>query len=169
MAYMKNRMVLLNGPSSAGKSTIANALAVLLNERTNGDYRVVSIDDFLVKKPGEMIYEDDVFEISAALNAKARRLWDAGHGVIIDHVITSSRIFEALRDAFSDTHICLVLVTCPLDILRRREAARGDRTEGTAESSLTYLYPRVGYELTVDSAESTPVECAEIIAEHMNM
>jgi chloramphenicol 3-O phosphotransferase len=58
----------------------------------------------------------------------------------------------------------MVHVTCPLDELRRREKARGDRKIGHGESQLAVLMPRDNYELVVDThAETNEVNADRII------
>ena len=49
-----------------------------------------------------------------------------------------------------------VHVTCPTEVLIEREKARGDRCSGSAEASAEYLYPRDGYDLTVDTGAESP-------------
>ena len=147
--------VLLNGPSSSGKSTLAKALQALIESRGSGRYEVVSIDDFMKGSPEETIYEDDVFAISGDLCEKALEILGSGSGVIIDHVITSERIFTQLKETLSAYPLRLVNISCPLDVLRERERARGDRCPGSAEASAEYLYPKDGYELTVDTSRET--------------
>ena len=68
---MKPHVILLDGPSSSGKSTLAEALQTLIREQTSERYEVVSIDDFLKMSPDKTIYEDDVFEISDGLCERA--------------------------------------------------------------------------------------------------
>ncbi len=86
-----------------------------------------------------------------------------GKTVIIDHVITSARIYRALTDAVDGFQMKMVLVNCDVETLRRREAGRGDRCAGSAEASLQYLYPKTGYDLCVDSSEASPAAFAEVI------
>ncbi|MBR4879636.1 MAG: chemotaxis protein, partial [Clostridia bacterium] len=57
---------------------------------------------------------------------------------------------------------------CPVEILREREKARGDRCVGSAESSFTYLFPKDGYDIEVDTHKITADECAEKIIHHLN-
>ena len=76
-----------------------------------------------------------------------------GKTVIIDHVITSFRIWQALCNAASGFQMKTVLVSCDVETLCRRETERGDRCAGSAEASLQYLYPKTGYDLCVDSSE----------------
>lgn len=144
---MARRAILLNGPSSSGKSTIARALRAA----GNGVWDVVSIDDHLRMTAEERIWEDDVYAVSPMICADAVRALEAGHGVIVDHVITSGRIFRQTMDALQGAGVLLVRVTCSREELIRREAARKNRCPGSAEASLDYLFPQSGYDLTVDT------------------
>ena len=58
----ENRLLLLNGPSSAGKSTIAGELQKKLR-LYNADPVIISIDDYMKIGTDEEIWEYDVFEI----------------------------------------------------------------------------------------------------------
>ena len=155
--------VLLNGPSSSGKSTLSKALQSLIENGRSERYEVVSIDDFMKGSPTETIYEDDVYAISGDLCEKALEILGSGSGVIIDHVITSERIFRQLTEMLSAYPLRTVNVSCPLDVLRERELARGDRCPGSAEASAEYLYPKDGYDLTIDTSMGTPAENALLI------
>ena len=162
---MTQQIILLNGPSSSGKSTLARALQTLISDKCSERYEIVSIDDFLKMSPEEPIYEDDVFEISDALCSKVQEITNAGTGVIIDHVITSERIFEHLKNHLTSSRIRLVRVSCPLRLLRERELARGNRPPGSAEASEEYLFPKNGYDLAVDTGSKSPAENALLIFE----
>ncbi len=162
---MEKQIILLNGSSSAGKSTLAKALQALIANKRKESYEIVSIDDFLKMATDEVIYEDDVYEISGLLCNKVMEVFSGNQGVIIDHVITSERIFEQLKEAVSPHRLWTVRVTCPLEIIRKREQERKDRCLGSAEASYTYLYPKEGYDLTVDTHFMTVSECANSILE----
>ena len=157
---MSRQIILLNGPSSSGKSTLAGALQRLIGEKRSERYEVVSIDDFMEGSPMEKIYEDDVYAVSGDLCERALEILAAGAGVIIDHVITSERIFRQLEETLHAYPLKRVRITCPLRVLREREQARGDRCPGSAEASAEYLYPKEGYDLTVDTGERLPEENA---------
>ena len=157
---MQQQIILLNGPSSSGKSTLAKALQALVEEKRNEQYAIVSIDDFLKMTTQDTIYEDDVFEISCALCEKVQQLLETAPGVIIDHVITSQRIFDQLVKMLCVYPLRLIRVDCPLEVLREREKARKNRCLGSAEASYEYLFPKDGYELTVDTHRMSTVQCA---------
>ena len=159
-----NHLILLNGPSSAGKSTIAGELEHRLC-LYDADPVVISIDDYMKISTDEEIWEDDVFEIVPDMCRDITVSLNRGKWVITDHVITSARIYEALLDAAAGFRIIKVLVTCAPEILRKREKERGNRFPGSAEASLRFLYPKEGYDLRIDSGETGPAECANKIME----
>jgi len=125
---------------------------------------VASIDDFMKANPMEPIYEDDVFAVSGGLCDRALEILGKGASVIIDHVITSERIFRQLKEALYAYPLYMVRAACPPDVLREREQARGDRCPGSAEASAGYLYPREGYDLVVDTGRTPPRANALAIA-----
>ena len=61
---MDKQVILLNGPSSSGKSTLAKLLQELILAKRRERYAIVSIDDFLTMTAQDAIYEEDVYEIS---------------------------------------------------------------------------------------------------------
>ena len=162
---MGSQIILLNGPSSSGKSTLSKTLQALIWEKRSLKYEVVSIDDFMKTDPMETIYEDDVFEISGNLCDHVLERMKESSGVIIDHVITSERIYQQLKNAMEDYTLFEVHVDCSLEILKKREQERKDRCPGSAEASATYLFPKDGYDLTVDSGLRSAEENARIIFE----
>ena len=165
MTEKKNAgVILLNGPSSAGKSRIAGELG----KKLAGDgfsVSVISIDDYLQMSVYEPIWEDDVFEIVPRMNQDIDAALLNGKTVIVDHVITSARVFDGLIQTLAGYKMKTVLITCSLETLRKREAFRGDRFPGSAEASLQYLYPKNGYDLYIDSGRIPLGEIVEMLAD----
>lgn len=155
-----HKVILLNGPSSSGKSTLSIALQEAILRENGEDYGIVSIDTFLKMATDEVLYEDDVFEISATLCEAAADMLKTKKGVIIDHVITSERIFNQLAEALGGFDMYLIHVTCPMEELIRREKSRENRCLGSAEASYQYLYPKDSYDLTVDTFCETAAACS---------
>lgn len=164
---MNKRIILLNGPSSSGKSTLASNLQALIKDKNSEEYAIISIDDFLKMSTKEVIYEEDVFDISSKICDKSIELLRLNQGIIIDHVITSERIYKHLIESLKLYDIYLVHVTCPLLELKRREEERRNRCLGSAEASYEYLFPKEGYDLTVDTFVSSAKECSLQILEFM--
>ena len=153
-------VILLNGPSSSGKSTLAGTLKSLIRDKRSENYEVVSIDDFMHTDPMETIYENDVYAVSGDLCRHILEALAAGSGVIVDHVITSERIFSQLKEMLHAYPLRMIRLTCNPEILRKREQTRGDRCPGSAESSAAYLYPKEGYDLVLDTGTRSPSENA---------
>lgn len=156
---MKQNAILLNGPSSSGKSTLSIALQKALEYETGEKYGILSIDDFLDMTINEPIYEEDVFEISPKLCKTAVNMVSSQKNIIIDHVITSKRIFKQLIETLEFCDLYLINVTCPLQELIRREQQRKNRCSGSAEASFQYLFPQEPYDLTIDTFQTPIEEC----------
>ena len=108
----------------------------------------------------------DVYEISWDLCGAASAALKTADGVIVDHVITSKRIFDQLMDLLRGYRVWVIHVSCPLEVLREREVARGNRCLGSAEASAAYLFPKDGYDLTVDTHSMTSADGTEQICAH---
>ena len=152
------QIILLNGPSSSGKSTLAKTLQKLFKDN-NKQYEIVSIDDFMKISTSETIYEDDVFEISLDMCHATTKLLEKADGVIVDHVVTSERIYKQFLNMAKPYTLLTVHVTCPLKVLLQREKTRGNRCLGSAKNSYDYLYPKDGYDLTIDTNSLSQEEC----------
>ena len=139
MSEKNCRIILLNGPSSSGKSSLSRALKSLL-EQKHLSFSIVSIDDFMKIGTNEKIYEDDVFEISSDICDKAIEYLNNGDDVIIDHVITSERIYKQLLNRTSDYEMLKVHIACPLkELLNPFEVA-----DKAAEAAKTTVNVPVG-------------------------
>lgn len=159
------QIILLNGSSSSGKSTLSKTLQKLFKE--NGkQYEIVSIDDFMKISTSETIYEADVFEISQDMCNATIELLEKADGVIVDHVITSERIFKQFLETAKPFNYLLVRVTCPLNVLLQREKERGDRCMGSAKNSYDYLYPKEGYDLIIDTSLFSKEKCGLEVYKH---
>ncbi len=171
------RIILLNGNSSTGKSSIAKAL----QEITAEPFLHVAMDAFLDMMPPSlfsgpegMVFErlTDAGKPSVAIRtgpAAARvlrgmrlamaALADAGNNLIVDDAMLEGDA-AAYAEALSAHHLSWVGVFAPLDVLERRERGRGDRDIGMARGLSGRLHTGIAYDLEVDTAEARPAACA---------
>lgn len=154
-------IILLNGPSSSGKSSIAKQLKIRLEKER--ECCIIALDNYLSMSLDEPIWEDDIFEFTPKFCEDIKKALKRKSFVIIDHVITSKRIFDMILQSFGNTENLKVLVNCDLEILKKREKERGNRCIGSAEASLEYLYPKDNYDLIVDSGLKTTEQIVDEI------
>jgi len=158
-------VVLLNGTSSAGKTSISNEL---INQKEIL-FHHLSIDDFF-NNFNEFIDVDDqviaqiIFDpIGSYYYATIKLISEMGLNVIADTVIDNDKRFNECLDVFIDQPTLFVGVICSKEELIRREQIRGDRQIGLASSQFDKVYCFDEYDLEVNTEELNPVECAEKI------
>jgi chloramphenicol 3-O phosphotransferase len=126
----KGHIILLNGTSSSGKSTLSWELQAQSAE----EYYWLSNDAF-TDMPHNAYYDRDRMKTYATaismLFKTAMLFLSNGINVIIDHVMLddeSGKMQELLDcvETLRDAHVLFVFVSCPLDELNRRELARQD-------------------------------------------
>ncbi|TCZ73220.1 chemotaxis protein [Paenibacillus albiflavus] len=173
---MKQGMiVLLNGTSSSGKTSISNEL---VNQKEIL-FHHLSIDDFFNnynefinnKFPDEPIREVDAQVVAQILDdsiisvyySTIKLLSEMGFNVIVDTVIDNDKRFNEFLDQFFDQPTLFIGVICSKEELIRREQTRGDRKIGLAASQFSKVYCFEEYDLEVNTEEMNPIECAEKI------
>ena len=165
----KGKIVLLNGTSSAGKTTLAKALQDNLDE----PYYHICSDDFMHMTPRQLLHGD--FDRQMAITQGMMRetaalFSDRGHSVVVDDVIVDAPEGSWLSDyyqRFEGYPVLFVLVECPLEELERREKARGDRQIGQARWNLEHLNRRIPYDLTVNTYDMSVQKCVDTIKERL--
>src|SRR4051812_8962177 len=118
-------VILLNGASSSGKTTIARAL----NDVMGYTYMYVAIDQFaqmLPRIPSPFWPP----ALSDAMRQTVVIFADAQLNVIVDTVIFSPDDLRAWVEALAAYCVLFAGVRCPLDILEQRERERDDRGDG---------------------------------------
>ena len=122
-------IVVLNGPSSAGKTTLADAVRA----RVGPTIATVSIDRLF-----PFIHEalPTSWHVFATLTDAAFRcaaaIADGGFDVVVDTVFERDACVDIMRRAIGDRAYFLVAVTAPPSVLATREQERGDRRVGQA-------------------------------------
>ena len=158
-----SQIILLNGTSSSGKTSLARALQSLLNSA----YLYLSLDMF-----GEM-FPDDYIDVEDEDLAETRKnkilsimldcitfLASSGNKLIVDHVLDESDYMPKLIKQLSHFKLTFISVICPLEILEERELQRKDRRIGLARSQFDNVHKGRLYDFEIDTSISTPEECA---------
>jgi chloramphenicol 3-O phosphotransferase len=170
------QVIVLNGSSSSGKTTIARCLKAILPT----PWISLSIDDLLRALPpslmdsdagvafgehGEVTIGEGFREIASAWMAGFAAMARAGARIIYDDVFLSGAESQArLRAQLDGLSVLWVGVHCDAEVAAGREFARGDRVVGGAASQATSVHEGVAYDLEVDTTSTESLECAQIIA-----
>lgn len=172
------QVIVLNGGSSAGKSSIARCLQDVLPEQ----WLSLSVDTFVDALParlreggdglgisadGEVTVGADFDALDAAWTAGVAAMARAGAHIVVDDVFlggphSRSRWSRAL----AGVDVLWVGVRCTPEAAAAREAARGDRIAGMAARQATAVHRGVTYDVEVDTTDTDPVTCAKAIAAH---
>jgi chloramphenicol 3-O phosphotransferase len=160
-------IVVLNGTSSSGKTSIARAF----QELAPRVFLNFSIDSILYALPPSLVAQLERGEAAAprelipAFYACVRELAALGHDLVIDHAITSRAEADMLATAVQSHRALLVAIDCPVDVLIEREQARGNRRLGMAEAQSTRVHQWLEYDLRIDSSQMSVEEAARKIVE----
>lgn len=161
-------VVVLNGVSSSGKTTIARAF----QEAATRLFLNFSIDSILYALPqsaieriqrGDDIADIHLPELVRAFYGCVKQLLALGHDLVIDHAVTARYHAELLLEAIEGHDALLVGIDCPPRVLRQREHERGDRRAGMAEQQQARIHAWLEYDLVIDSSAISPAEAASRI------
>lgn len=173
------QVIVLNGGSSSGKSSIARALQDVL-PRVWLTFGVDVLVDALPAR-GDDPRSGLVFERNGTITIKPefRALEDAWYGglshmahegalLILDEVLLAGVAGqERLRAVLDGLEVLWVAVHCDPAVAAAREAARPDRVEGMATAQASAVHAGVIYDLEVDTTDCSSLACAHAIAEHV--
>lgn len=171
---MTPQILILNGASSAGKTTLGRAL----QRRLGAGWFMLGIDDLLAAL---LPFGDDpeLFEVSSdgvvhVTDAfrRAEAAWYAGvaaiageaPGVILDEVLLDGAASQArLATALHGSTLIWVGVVCDLAVGEQRERLRGDRVIGMHAQQRHRVHDGVRYDHVVDTSHRTVDEAAQVL------
>lgn len=171
-------IILLNGTSSSGKTTLLKALQAALPE----PFLDAGLDRFLWMLPKRYLDRplwDDVLgravqaggvgrQLVAGMHQAIAALSRTGNHVLADHVLVEPAWLDECIALFSDLPAYLIGVRCPLDVVEAREQARRDRTLGQAKAQYEIMHRHGIYDIEVDTSRHDPQECARLIIERLS-
>jgi len=129
-------VIVLNGASSAGKTSIAKALQTKLGT----PYLHVQLDAFRAMEPpgywdaweqwAPGVLDVRLAALCRAMHAAVAELSRHGQGVIFDTVLDKRDVWHYLLEDLAHCPVCLIGVMCSVQELSRREQMRGDGSAG---------------------------------------
>jgi chloramphenicol 3-O phosphotransferase len=185
------RVIILNGPSAVGKSSIIRAFQAKRSELWLG----IGIDNFFVGVLPPKFYLEDAPEhrevmygvatedeqgklftlhigkqgqkvikgMHQAIAAYAR----AGNNVIVDYIMYDSAWHDDLMSALSGVSVMSIGVTADLSVIKERERVRATSPQGHARSVYESTHQGWNYDLMINTDEMTPDQSAEYIIEYI--
>lgn len=161
---MNGKIIVLNGTSSSGKTTLAREL----QSQYSDAYLLCSLDAFWDMTPYKIPAGSNNFpKMKLAMAKSVKALAETGYNVIVDIVFCGQKTYEEFSSTLADFTVNFIKVDCPLYELEERELARGDRPHGLAQSQIKSTHDGVAYDLIIDTAANSPQQCAEIIIKHL--
>ncbi|MDA8344179.1 MAG: chloramphenicol phosphotransferase CPT [Thermaerobacter sp.] len=176
MHRMSISLIVLNGGSSSGKSTIARSLQTELRDAwlTFGVDTLISAmpsalnatEEGIAFHPDGTITPGAQFrELEAAWMEGIAAMARAGARIIIDDVFLSGPAAQQRwRAALRGLNVLWVGVRCEVGVAEAREAARGDRIVGMARSQALIVHEGIDYDMVVDTTSTDAAACAQEIA-----
>lgn len=162
-------IVVLNGTSSSGKTSIAHAF----QELAPGVFLNFSIDSILYALPRRVLSHMQretnppeglrYAELVRGYYACVRELAALGHDLVIDHAVTTRATADLLLEAVRPHRPVFVGLECPVEVLAERERSRGDRRPGLAEGQCARVHGWFEYDLLIDTSRVGVEEAARLI------
>jgi chloramphenicol 3-O phosphotransferase len=159
----RGTILLLNGVSSSGKSTLARELVKWLP-----DYFHLSIDDFdfIIEKMEDRVNQrlipvptEHFFHRNIAMFS------DKGVNLIIDQILHDTDTFRDMISVLEGYPVVFVGVKCTANELEKREKEIGDRTVGQAKRQMMFVHHQGEvYDIEVDTYKLSFEEAAKTIA-----
>jgi chloramphenicol 3-O phosphotransferase len=172
------QVVVLNGGSSSGKSTLAAVLADLLP----GTWLRLSVDTLIDALPpgfarvdGGLSFGPDGEVVTGPEFVRVESAWMRGVaaiarevGVVVeDGFLSGAAAQDRWREALSGLEVVWVGVRCDPDVAEAREQGRPDRVAGMARAQATLVHEGIDYDVEVDTSTSTVQDAAARVAAHV--
>lgn len=175
----QTQVIVLNGVSSVGKSSVAKAIQRLAHK----PFLHVQMDDFLTMLPPRAIEHKDglvfhridsktidvrsgdiVVRALEGMRYAISAMAGCGNHMIVDDVFFATEDIE-YRRLLRQFDFRLVGLFAPLDVVRKRELARGDREIGLAKGQFERVHKGRTYDLEIDTSQAPPDSIAREICE----
>lgn len=154
---MKSSVIVLHGPTSAGKSS----LAVALQNNASVPAFHVALDAFVtmsrrcdMRSPAEVL---EAYHLHCEnLRSVLARLVETDFEIIVDLVLRDEAELQETFRLLTQRPLYLVSVQAPLNVLEDRERQREDRGNGMARMQYENPAFRRDYDLVIDTSQHSP-------------
>ncbi len=165
--WESGKIILLNGASSAGKSTLARSLQQKLPE----PFLHLSFDHLRESnalpmariRNGELDWALLRPAVFVGFHRCLPAFATAGNNLIVDHIIEQEQWMADLVQLLAPFDVFFVGVHCPLPELERRERHRGDRRIGDARTDFHAVHRFTEYDLDIDATQPIEGNVARLI------
>ena len=183
------KIILLNGSSSAGKTTIARMLQQLYREPWQhialdqfrdgmadrfrglnappGDSGARGLNVVPVERDGDRVTEIRFGDVGRRVLRGMRRsiatFASEGNHVIVDDLMFEKSFLLDYLDVLNGLNVTFAGIRCDLAVVNAREATRPGRFPGTATSHFHTVHAHCIYDVEVDTTNSTARQCARRI------
>lgn len=143
------RIIILNGTSSAGKSTLAKALRTAIGEPFCY-YASDQLADAGFRADKRLAPRDERARFFDGFHRSIGAFAEAGNDLLIEHIVEEAAWWSQLQTILRPFDVFWVGVHAPLAEIERRERERGNRSIGEAAYHLkTHDY--CSYDVEVDT------------------
>lgn len=172
-------VVILNGGSSSGKSSLARSLQAALPS----PWLRFGIDDLIDAMPDAMLNGDGGIEFGSDGSVRPGDAFRAlettwmhgvaemarrGASVIVEDAFVSGLdARDRWRASLEGLSVLWVGVFCDPTVATARERERGDRVAGMAAAQAEAVHVGMTYDVTVDTSVASPERCAQVVARRL--
>lgn len=166
----KGRIIFLNGVTSAGKTSIVEAL-----QNQEEIFFYVVANDLFQEMIGENYLRKNYWkylsEVIIMMYHTAKLYSDMGKNVLIDGILVEREEirphYHQLLEILKNNPLNIVEIYCPLEICRQRNIIRGDRQETQSQEQYALMAENIKYSASVDTSIYSSEECAEKIIQEL--
>ncbi|HAQ61908.1 TPA: hypothetical protein DCR49_07920 [Candidatus Delongbacteria bacterium] len=162
---MKSKIILLNGVSSSGKTTVGKAIQNLSDDT----YFLLGLDTTFEMLPEKS--KGDLKYVDMALSNLHKLIYNLAKdeaNLIVDHLIVREEEIRELITLNKEFEIYFIKIDCDLQIINKREIERGNRKIGLAEIQRKKIDKYVDYDLTIDTTIFSPETNAQTIIQFIS-
>jgi chloramphenicol 3-O phosphotransferase len=172
--------IVLNGTSSAGKTTLGRAL----QDRLEGWWLLFGVDTLIAAMPRRLFGTSDGHTIGSDGSIDVGPGWRLAHdhwrmaigalvrsggNVVLDEVfLEGAKDQDRWRQTLRGLAVTWVRVSCDIEVAAAREAARHDRMPHMARFQAGLVHDGVRYDVVVDTTVLSPAQAAEAVIAQLN-